>query len=136
PDQDGVKIFEQFRDFVLEIAPRGVKVEVQNLGTARALRMDPNLPVSKAAARALEATFGQAPVFIRSGGSIPVAAMFNDVLGLPITMLGLTNPDDNAHAPNETMVLLNYETGLRTIATLWDDLGGMSPRDLKGGTTE
>jgi len=136
PDQDGNRIFEQFRDFVLEVAPRGVKVEVQNLGTAKALRMDPSLPVSKAAARALEATFGQAPVSIRSGGSIPVAAMFDEVLGLPITMLGFTNPDNNAHAPNETMVLLNYETGLRTITALWDDLGRMSPGQARmGGTT-
>ena len=123
PDQDGEKLFAAIRDHVLRVAPRGVKVEVQNLGTAKAMRMDPDLPVSKAAARALEATFGQAPVFIRSGGSIPVSALFDDILGLPMTMLGFTNPDDNAHAPNETMVLLNYETGLRTITRLWDDLG-------------
>jgi acetylornithine deacetylase/succinyl-diaminopimelate desuccinylase-like protein len=123
PDQDGEKVFEQFRDYVLSIAPRGVRVEVQNLGTARALRTDTNHPVAKAAARALEATFGTAPVYIRSGGSIPVAPMFETVLGLPVVMLGFTNPDDNAHAPNETMVLLNYETGLRTITRLWDDLG-------------
>jgi acetylornithine deacetylase/succinyl-diaminopimelate desuccinylase-like protein len=123
PDQDGEKVFEQFRDYVLSIAPKGVRVEVQNLGTARALRTDTNHPVAKAAARALEATFGVAPVYIRSGGSIPVAPMFETVLGLPVVMLGFTNPDDNAHAPNETMVLLNYETGLRTITRLWDDLG-------------
>ena len=136
PDQDGERIFEQFRDYVRAIAPRGVKVEVQNLGTAKALRMDPHLPVSKAAGRALEATFGQAPVFVRSGGSIPVAAMFAEILELPITMLGFTNPDDNAHAPNETMVLLNYETGLRTITRLWDDLSTMSPLEARmGGTT-
>ena len=136
PDQDGEKLFEAIRDYVKQVAPRGVNVEVQNLGTAKALRMDPELPVSKAAARALEATFGQAPVFIRSGGSIPVAALFSDILGLPITMLGFTNPDDNAHAPNETMVLLNYETGLRTITRLWDDLSRMSPLEARmGGTT-
>ena len=136
PDQDGERIFEQFRDFVRQVAPRGVTVEVQNLGTAKALRMSPDLPVSKAAARALEATFGQAPVSIRSGGSIPVSAMFDEVLGLPITMLGFTNPDDNAHAPNETMVLSNYETGLRTICRLWDDLARMSPSEARmGGTT-
>ena len=123
PDQDGEKIFEQFRDFVLKVAPRGVHVEVENLGTAKALRTDTEHPIAKAAAAALEATFGTAPVFIRSGGSIPVAPMFESVLGLPVVMLGFTNPDDNAHAPNETMVLLNYETGLRTITRLWDDLG-------------
>ena len=136
PDQDGEKLFQKIRDYVLQVAPRGVNVEVQNLGTARALRMDPDLPVSRAATRALKATHGVDPVFIRSGGSIPVAAMFDDILGLPITMLGFTNPDDNAHAPNETMVLLNYEQGLRTITRLWDDLGTMSPLEARmGGTT-
>ncbi len=123
PDQDGEKLFGQFRDFVLAIAPQGVRVEVRNLGTARALRADIQHPVAKAAARALEATFGRAPVYIRAGGSIPVAPLFESVLGLPVVMLGFSNPDDNAHAPNETMVLLNYETGLRTITRLWDDLG-------------
>jgi acetylornithine deacetylase/succinyl-diaminopimelate desuccinylase-like protein len=136
PDQDGEKIFEQFRDFVLKVAPRGVNVEVRNLGTARALRMSPHTPVSEAAGRALEATFGRLPVFERSGGSIPVAAMFADILKLPITMLGFMNSDCNAHAPNETMVLLNYETGIRTITWLWDDLATTSSRtEAMGGTT-
>ncbi|HXG25727.1 MAG TPA: dipeptidase [Candidatus Binatia bacterium] len=136
PDQDGEKLFVAIRDYVKQVAPRGVTVAVHNLGTAKPLRMDPELPVSKAAARALEATHGQVPVFIRSGGSIPVAALFREVLGLPITMLGFTNPDDNAHAPNETMVLLNYEAGLRTITRLWDDLSTMSPQEARmGGTT-
>ena len=58
PDQDGEKLFAAIRDYVKQVAPRGVKVEVQNLGTAKALRMDPDLPVSKAAGRALEATHG------------------------------------------------------------------------------
>lgn len=136
PDQDGEKLFEKFRDYVLSVAPKGVTVQVRNLGTARALRTNVEHPVCKAAARALKATFGQDPVYIRSGGSIPVAPMFETLLGLPVVMLGFTNPDDNAHAPNETMVLLNYETGLRTIARLWDDLGSMSPQEARmGGTT-
>jgi acetylornithine deacetylase/succinyl-diaminopimelate desuccinylase-like protein len=136
PDQDGEKLFVAFRDFVQSVAPKGVTVEVQNLGTAKALRTDTNNPVSKAAARALKATFGTDPVYIRSGGSIPVAPMFESMLGLPVVMLGFTNPDDNAHAPNETMVLLNYETGLRTICRLWDDLGTMSSLEARnGGTT-
>jgi len=137
PDQDGELIFERFRDFVAAIAPKGVKVEVQSLGTASPLRTSPDHPVAKAAAQALEATFGQAPVYIRSGGSIPVASLFDSMLGLQVVMLGFTNPDDNAHAPNETMVLLNYETGLRTITRLWDDLGSMTSQEATtGGKTE
>jgi acetylornithine deacetylase/succinyl-diaminopimelate desuccinylase-like protein len=136
PDQNGDKLFESFRDFVLAVAPKGVTVTVQNLGTARAFRTSTANPVAQAAVRALKATFGQDPVFIRSGGSIPVASLFESILGLPVILLGFTNPDDNAHAPNETMVLLNYETGLRTITRLWDDLGAMSSLDARmGGTT-
>jgi acetylornithine deacetylase/succinyl-diaminopimelate desuccinylase-like protein len=137
PDQDGDRLFERFERFVLEVAPKGVTVEVRNLGTAKPLRTKTNHPVAQAAARALEATFGQAPVLIRSGGSIPVASMFTSILGADVVMLGFSNPDDNAHAPNETMVLLNYETGLRTITRLWDDLGSMSPQTARmGGKTE
>jgi acetylornithine deacetylase/succinyl-diaminopimelate desuccinylase-like protein len=136
PDQDGEQLFEQFRDHVLAIAPKGVTVTVQNLGTAKPLRTSTKNAVSRAAARALKETFGADPVYIRSGGSIPVAPMFESLLGLPVVMLGFTNPDDNAHAPNETMVLLNYETGIRTIARLWDDLGTMSSQEARmGGTT-
>jgi len=66
-----------------------------------------------------------------------VASLFSSRLDLPVVMLGFANPDDNAHAPNETMVLLNYETGLRTITRLWDDLGSMSPQAARtGGMTE
>jgi len=136
PDQDPETLFEAFRDHVLAIAPEGVKVEVRNLGTAKPIRTDVSHPVAQAAMRALEATFGKAPLLIRSGGTIPVASLFDTMLGLPVVMLGFTNPDCNAHAPNETMVLLNYETGLRTITRLWDDLGAMSPQSAgMGGTT-
>ena len=136
PDQAPEQIFERFAAHVRAVAPPGVRVEVQSLGNGRPLRVDPAHPVAKAAARALEATFGVAPLYMRSGGSIPVASMFDVNLGLPIVMMGFTNPDSNAHAPNETMVLLNYETGLRTICRLWDDLGAMSsPQARTGGTT-
>jgi acetylornithine deacetylase/succinyl-diaminopimelate desuccinylase-like protein len=79
-------------------------------------------PATQAAARALEATFGQAPVYIREGGSIPVSASFSSILGLPVVLLGFTPPDENAHAPNEWMDLGNYETSIRTIARMWDEL--------------
>ena len=54
-----------------------------------------------------------------SGGAV---ASFDRVLGRPIVMLGFTNPDDNAHSPNESLVLANYEGGIRTIARYWQAL--------------
>jgi acetylornithine deacetylase/succinyl-diaminopimelate desuccinylase-like protein len=49
--------------------------------------------------------------------------MFDQQLGLPVVLMGFVNPDDHSHAPNESMVLANYETGIRTICVLWDLLG-------------
>ena len=134
PNQDPSMIFERLRDHVLRIAPPGVAVEVRNLGTARPVRTESSNPVAQAALAALRAEFGAEPLLIRSGGTIGVASMFVDQLQVPLVMLGFTNPDDNAHAPNEFMLLDNYERGLRTICRLWDDLGAMAaPRAAAQG---
>ncbi len=122
-NQDPLKLFGQYREYVLAVAPPGVRVDVRHLGAGNPSSTPVDHPVVRAAARALEATFGHEPVFRRNGGSIPVAEMFERLLGLTVVLVGFTNPDDNAHAPNESMVLANYETGIRTICLLWDMLG-------------
>ncbi len=124
-DQDPDRIFEAFRAFVEEIAPPGVTTTVELLGGGRPVLTPMDHPATKAAARALEATFGRAPLYIREGGSIPVCSSFGSTLGLPVVMVGITPPDDNAHAPNEWMDLRNYETGIRTFARLWDELADL-----------
>ena len=130
-DQDPDRIFAAFRDHVLAIAPSGVRVDVTMLGGGRPSLTPADHPATQAAARALEATFGQAPVFVREGGSIPVCASFNKILGLPLVMLGFVPPDQHAHAPNEWMSLPNYELGIRTIVRMWDELAGLDPADVR-----
>jgi acetylornithine deacetylase/succinyl-diaminopimelate desuccinylase-like protein len=125
PDQDPDRIFEAFRDHVLEIAPPGVRTEVCNLGGGQPSLTPIDHPATQAAARALEATFGSKPLYIRSGGSIPVCASFENGLDLPVVLLGFSQPDDQAHAPNEWMDLRNYETGIRTVARMWDEVAAL-----------
>ena len=120
--QDPDRVFAAFDAFVRDIAPPGVTVNVQSLGGGFASLTPTDHPATRAAARALEATFGQPPLYIREGGSIPVAASFESILGLPVVLLGFTPPDDHAHAPNEAMDLGNYETGIRTVIRMWDEL--------------
>jgi len=120
--QDPDRIFEAFRAFVEEIAPPGVTTTVTMLGGGRPSLTPMDHPATQAAARALEATFGREPVYIREGGSIPVCASFDTILGLPVVLLGFVQPDCGAHAPNEWMDLGNYETSIRTIARMWDEL--------------
>ncbi len=124
-NQDPERVFEQLRGYVEEIAPPGVTTSVTLIGAGRPSLMPRDHPATMAAARALEATFGRAPVYIREGGSIPVCASFESVLGLPVVLLGFGQPDSNAHAPNEWLDLRNYETGIRTFARMWDELAAV-----------
>jgi acetylornithine deacetylase/succinyl-diaminopimelate desuccinylase-like protein len=124
-NQNPDRIFEAFREHVLRIAPAGVRVEVHSLGGGLPSATPVDHPATQAAARALEATFGRPPLFVREGGSIPICASFEDILELPVVLLGLDQPDNHAHAPNEWMDLRNYETGIRTVARMWDEVAAL-----------
>jgi acetylornithine deacetylase/succinyl-diaminopimelate desuccinylase-like protein len=119
PDQDPQRIFELVRDRVRALAPAGVRVETHFLHGGRPLLTPIDHPATRAAAASLREVFGSEPVYMRSGGSVPVAASLETILGLPVVLLGFTPPDDQAHAPNESMRLDNYEGGLRTIVRYW-----------------
>ena len=125
PDQEPARITDLLASYIAEIAPAGVRVEVVRQHGGRPSLTPIDHPATRAAARAIEATFGVAPLYIREGGSIPVCASFESILGLPVVLLGFTPPDDHAHAPNESMDLRNYETGIRTVVRLWYELADL-----------
>ena len=120
--QDPHDIQARLRAFILDLAPPGVTVTVTDLGNGRPTLTPTDHPVTQAAARAIEASFGQPPVYIREGGSIPVAASFESILGLPVVLLGFAPPHGNFHAPNEWMDLDNYERSIRTIVRTFDEI--------------
>jgi len=117
------EVFTLFERRVAEIAPAGVEVMVRKIhgGEAVIVPID-TLPI-QAAATALKDVFGKQPVFIREGGSIPVAALFHEILGVPVVLMGFGLPDDNLHAPNEKYSLSQFFKGLRTVARFLQNLG-------------
>lgn len=127
PRQDPHDIFEKVRAFVAEIAPPGVDVTVTLLGTGRPTVTPIDHPVTQAAARGLESAFGRKPLYRREGGSIPVAASFESVLGLPVVLEGFTQPHERAHAPNEWLDLGNYEKAIRAIVATFDEIAALDP---------
>ncbi len=127
PDQDPVRIFENLRAFVEEIAPPGVRVSIEAQGDGRPILMAIDHWAVGAAARALEETFGRAPLYIREGGSIPFVATFEEVLGLPVVLMGFMPPDGNFHAPNEWMDLDNFESGIRAVIRAFDGFAASAP---------
>ena len=121
-DMDVDKTFARLRDFVLSVAPPGVEVSVTKLNDGRWALTPINHPATQAAAECIEEVFGEKPFYLYEGGSIPAGATFASVLGLPVVLLGFIQPDDQAHAPNESMRLDNLEGGLRTIIRYWQRL--------------
>jgi acetylornithine deacetylase/succinyl-diaminopimelate desuccinylase-like protein len=122
PDQDPQRIFECVRDRVHALAPEGVHAELTLIHGGRPSLTPIDHPATRAAAECLRDVFGREPVYVREGGSVPVTASFESILGLPVVLLGFTPPDDQAHAPNESMRIDNYEGGTRTVVRYWDAL--------------
>jgi len=121
-NQDPEKIFSLVAAHIDRVAPKSVRYSIQRLGTGKASLTPIDNPATQAAARAIETTFGVEPLYIREGGSVPVCASFEWILGLSTVLLGFAPPDGQFHAPNEWMSMANYETGIRAIARYWDEV--------------
>ena len=69
----------------------------------------------QAASKAMETTFGKTPIPVRGGGSIPIVALFEDVLGLKSVLMGFGLDSDLIHSPNEHFGIFNFLKGIETI---------------------
>ena len=124
-NQEPERIFELIAAYVAEVAPKSIRYSFQRLGDGRPSLTPIDHPATQAAARAIESTFGVTPLYIREGGSVPVCASFESILGLSTVLLGFAPADGQFHAPNEWMWMSNFETGIRTIARYWDEVEGL-----------
>ncbi|MCC7000739.1 MAG: dipeptidase [Gemmatimonadaceae bacterium] len=122
PDQDPETIRQLLERHVRSVAPAGVRVTVTALHGGHPWRADLEGPLYDAAARALTAAFGRAPVITGEGGSIPVVNDFARLLNAPVLLVGFGLPGENAHAPDEWISQDNFRRGMRAIAALWDEL--------------
>ncbi len=116
PDQDPEEVHQQLRRYLQEHAPATVRWEVKDLhGAVPSLIPTDSAPV-QALAQALEETWDVAPYFKREGGSIPVVAQMQQILGLQSVLTGMSLPDDNLHAPNEKLHLPTWYRGMEALA--------------------
>jgi acetylornithine deacetylase/succinyl-diaminopimelate desuccinylase-like protein len=123
PDLKSAQVFQLFERTVKEVAPAGVQVAVRNLHGGEGLLVTPDNPAMHAAADALQEVYGREPVYIREGGSIPIAALFHEILGAPVVLMGFGLPDDNLHAPNEKYSLDQFYKGIRVVARFLQKMG-------------
>ncbi len=123
PDQDPDDILKKYTDFVKKNTPKGIsfKIKVHSKGPAIVVSTDNKY--IKAATEALHDIFKKDTVYIRSGGSIPIVADFENVLKIPSVMMGMGLPDDNLHAPNEKFHIPNFYRGIEAIINFFERVG-------------
>ena len=117
PDQDPKELEAQFRRYLAEVVPPSVTFAMRTLSASNAALINRKHPALRAAALAYRRGFGSSPVFLRSGGSVPAASIFQKVLGIPTILMGFALPDDHIHAPNEKFHLPNFYRGIET--SIW-----------------
>jgi acetylornithine deacetylase/succinyl-diaminopimelate desuccinylase-like protein len=115
PNQSSDEISALFRKHFESIAPKSVKVKVTTHHGGEPVVTPTDSIAYRAAAKALETTFGKKPIPTRGGGSIPIIALFERILGLKTVLLGFGLDNDNIHSPNEKYDVANYEKGIETI---------------------
>lgn len=125
PDQDFEVITERFCKYFENLAPKSVKVEVTPLHGGYAYVSPIDMPAYIAADKAYEKTYGKRPVPTRSGGSIPIIAGFERILGIKSILMGFGLGTDAIHSPNENYPLHQFFKGIETIPSFYEEFAKM-----------
>ena len=119
PNQDHEKIAALVKDYFEKNAPEYVTVKVTPLHGGQAYGCPIDLPAYKAAEAAYMETYGKQPIPMRSGGSIPIIARFEEVLGIKSILMGFGLGEDAIHSPNENYRLDHFYKGIETIIAFY-----------------
>lgn len=126
PNQDWEEITELFSKYFTSLAPRGVKVKVTPHHGGQGYVTPIDSIGYQAANRAYSETFGVPAIPVRSGGSIPIVALFEKELKTKIIMMGFGLDSDAIHSPNEHFGIFNYLKGIETIPLFYKYFTEMS----------
>ena len=119
PNQKHEKIAELFIDYFKSIAPNTVKVKVDYLHGGPSYVCPIDIPAYRAADKAYTEVYGKRPVPVRSGGSIPIIATFEEILGTKSVLMGFGLGSDAIHSPNENYPLEQFFNGIKTIQAFY-----------------
>lgn len=119
PNQSDDEITKLFTEHFKSIAPDYVKVKVRaHHGGLPSVTKTDSLSYN-AASKAFEEAWNKTPIPSRDGGSIPIVALFREVLGMDVVLLGFGLDSDAIHSPNEHYGLFNYYKGIETITMFY-----------------
>lgn len=131
PDQDPDEIIAKLKAHIIQHQPAGVTVTVTEFDKGKPFITPFAHPAIQAAGRSYEKVYAVPTAYIRGGGSIPIVAAFDEILELPVVLMGFGLDTENFHAPNEHFHLDNFDQGLRVISDYYYEIAGFSIEELK-----
>ena len=124
PGQDPAKVLANFQAFTRENLPADCTATFINLGGSEAMHVDTGMPAIRIAVDALRDEWGEEPLLMGAGGSIPIVKAFKDTLGMDTLLVGFGVKDDCIHSPNEKYNLTSFHKGARSWARIIGALAG------------
>lgn len=131
PDQDPEEIVEKLKAHIEKHKPVGVEVTVTEFDKGKPFITPFDHPAIQAAGRSYEKVYHVPTAYTRGGGSIPIVAAFDEILGLPVVLMGFGLSSENFHAPNEHFHLENFDKGLRVIGDYFHEIAQFPAGGLK-----
>ncbi|MCZ7544026.1 MAG: M20/M25/M40 family metallo-hydrolase [Anaerolineae bacterium] len=124
PDQQPARIYELVRDHIARITPPTVRSAVRLVESgAPGLLIDRDAPAMRAAAAAYEKGWGRCPIFMREGGSVPIAATFQRALDADLVFMPFGYKGCGAHGPNEHVYIEMFHKGIDTAIYFMQEIG-------------
>lgn len=120
--QSHEKISQLFTDYFTSIAPECVRVKVTPMHGGEGYVCPITLPAYKAAEKGFEKAFGQKPLAVRRGGSIPIISDFEKILGIKTVLMGFGLESDAIHSPNENFRLDIFRKGIEAVVEFHKNL--------------
>lgn len=111
------------RAFTALHSSNSLSVRVENVGEW--WEADPHSKLFKMAERAVEREWGVAPLYVREGGTMPVASLTEQLLGAPALMIPMGQSSDNVHLANERIRRTNLIRGKNVVRNLLMEVAGM-----------
>jgi len=136
PNQDWKSITQLFKNHFEQIAPSSVSVKVTPHHGGQGYVTPIDNIAYQAASIAYETTFGKKPIPQRSGGSIPIVALFEKELKSKTILMGFGLDSDAIHSPNEHFGIWNYLKGIETIPYFYEHFTQLSKKIIKKNTNE